>query len=141
MNVTSLLLTTNHQRLTTREAQNKPNQTQSHRFYLSKGRTASGLVVDHINHNGLDNRKENLRICTVAENCRNSRPSKRKNKLSKYKGVSFDKKRKVYRVLIWHNKKQYFLGTFKNETEAAKAYDRKARELFGEFAYLNFPIP
>ncbi len=98
-----------------------------------------GLVVDHINHNTLDNRRKNLRLCTWAQNNQNRRPSKRKNKLSKYKGVSFDKKRKVFRVLIWHNKKQYFLGTFKDEKEAAKAYDRKACELFGEFAYLNFP--
>jgi len=75
----------------------------------------------------------------VAENCRNRRPSKRKNKLSKYKGVSFDKKRKIYRALICRNKRQYFLGNFKNEIDAAKAYDRKARELFGSFAYLNFP--
>ncbi len=97
-----------------------------------------GLVVDHINHNTLDNRRKNLRLCTWAQNNQNRRPSKRKNKLSKYKGVSFDKKRKVYRVLIWHNKKQYFLGTFKDEKEAAKAYDKKAKELFGEFAYLNF---
>jgi len=107
-----------------------------HRVILNAPR---GLVVDHINHNSLDNRKKNLRLCTVAENCRNRRPSKRKNKLSKYKGVSFDKKRKIFRAIICRNKKQYFLGNFKNETDAAKAYDKKARELFGEFAYLNFP--
>ena len=119
-------------------AENKPNQTQSHRFYLPKGGTASGLVVDHINHNTLDNRRKNLRLCTWAQNNQNRRPSKRKNKLSKYKGVSFYKKSKLYRALIWCNKKQYFLGYFKDETDAAKAYDKKARELFGEFAYLNF---
>jgi len=67
------------------------------------------LVVDHINHNGLDNRKKNLRLCTVAQNSMNQRPSRRKNKSSKYKGVSFDKKSRVFRAIIWCNKKQYFL--------------------------------
>ncbi len=98
-----------------------------------------GLVVDHINHNGLDNRKSNMRLCTVAENNRNSRPSTRRNKWSKYKGVSFDKNRNLFIAYIQHNGKKYFLGRFKNETDAAKAYDKKALELFGEFAYLNFP--
>lgn len=107
-----------------------------HRVILNAPR---GLVVDHINHNSLDNRKKNLRLCTVSQNNMNRRPSKRKNKLSKYKGVSFDKKRKIFRAIICRNKKQYFLGNFKNETDAAKAYDKKACELFGSFAYLNFP--
>ena len=106
-----------------------------HRVILN---APKGLVVDHINHNTLDNRRKNLRLCTWAQNNQNRRPSKRKNKLSKYKGVSFYKKSKLYRALIWCNKKQYFLGYFKDETDAAKAYDKKARELFGEFAYLNF---
>jgi hypothetical protein len=97
------------------------------------------LVVDHINHNGLDNRKANLRLCTVAQNNQNTRPHANPNKLSKYKGVSLDKNRNLYIALIHRNKKNYYLGRFKNETDAAKAYDKKAAELFGEFAYLNFP--
>ncbi len=106
-----------------------------HRLLLNAPR---GLVVDHINHNGLDNRKSNLRLCTVAENNQNSRPCTRPNKWSKYKGVTFDKNRKLFMAAIIHNKKRYFLGRFDSETDAAKAYDKKASELFGEFAYLNF---
>jgi hypothetical protein len=96
-----------------------------------------GLVVDHINHNGMDNRKHNLRICTHAENCRNRRFSRRGS--SKYKGVSKEKKRKLFLACIRCKGKYYYLGRFKSEIVAAKAYDKKAKELFGEFAYLNFP--
>jgi len=107
-----------------------------HRVILNAPR---GLVVDHINHNGLDNRRKNLRLCTVAQNNQNSRPHIRLNKLSKYKGVTFDKNRNLFNASIRQNKKGYFLGGFKEERDAAKAYDKKARELFGKFAYLNFP--
>jgi len=107
-----------------------------HRFILN---APKGLFVDHINHNGLDNRRSNLRLCTRTENNRNRRPNVQPNQSSKYKGVSFDKKRNLFRAFIYRNKKQYYLGSFKNETDAAKAYDKKAKELFGEFAYLNFP--
>jgi hypothetical protein len=105
-----------------------------HRFITNAPRH---LVVDHINHNGLDNRKQNLRLCTRAENSRNRRPFNIKG--SRYKGVSWDKGRKVFIACIYCNRKNYYLGRFKSEIAAAKAYDRKARELFGEFAYLNFP--
>ena len=105
-----------------------------HRFILDAPRH---LVVDHINHNGLDNRKRNLRLCTRAENSRNRRPFNIKG--SRYKGVSWDKGRKVFIACIYCNRKNYYLGRFKSEIAAAKAYDRKAVELFGEFAFLNFP--
>ncbi len=98
-----------------------------------------GMVVDHINHNGLDNRRKNLRLCTVSQNNRNRRPITRPNKGSKYKGVTFDKKRNYFKALIQHNKKKYFLGSFKSQIKAAKAYDKAAKKFFGEFAYLNFP--
>ena len=106
-----------------------------HRVILNAPR---GLVVDHINHNGLDNRKRNLRLCTVTQNNQNRRPITNPNKTSKYKGVSFDKNRNRFAAYIKHHKKSYFLGRFDSETDAAKAYDKKASELFGEFAYLNF---
>ncbi len=105
-----------------------------HRLILN---APKGLFVDHINHNGLDNRKKNLRLCTHLENLRNARP--RKGGSSKYKGVCWEKAKKRFRAKIQHNRKGIHLGYFKNEIEAAKAYDRKAVELFGEFAYLNFP--
>jgi len=105
-----------------------------HRFIMNAPRH---LVVDHRNHNGLDNRRENLRLCTRAENSRNRRPFRLNG--SKYKGVSWDKERKLFVASIRCNGKYYHLGRFKSEIKAAKAYDKKARELFGEFAYLNFP--
>jgi len=105
-----------------------------HRFIMNAPR---GLVVDHINHNGLDNRKQNLRLCTRAENSRNRRPFNIKG--SRYKGFSWDKERKVFIACIYCNGKNYYLGRFKSEIAAAKAYDKKAKQLFGEFAYLNFP--
>ena len=98
-----------------------------------------GLVVDHINHNGLDNRRSNLRLCTVRQNNMNRRPSRRKNKWSRFKGVSWDKQRRLFTAYIQQDGKMVRLGRFESEVEAAKAYDKKARELFGEFAYLNFP--
>jgi len=94
------------------------------------------LVVDHIDHNTLNNRRSNLRVCTVVENLFNCRGSR---KTSKYKGVFRHKKMKKWRSAIGHNHKYMEIGYFDNEVEAAKAYDREAAKSFGEFAYLNFP--
>lgn len=95
----------------------------------------AGLEVDHINLNKLDNRKENLRICTKLENNRN-RP-KRKDSQSKYKGAFFQKKNKNFKSRISINGKSLYLGTFKTEEEAAMAYNEAAYIYFGEFANLN----
>ncbi len=95
------------------------------------------LVVDHKDYNGLNNRKSNLRLCTPAQNQYNARPSP--GGTSRHKGVYWEKKSKKYRALIGHKSKRYHLGCFDNEDDAGRAYDRKAIELFGEFAYLNFP--
>jgi len=94
-----------------------------------------GFQVDHINRNGLDNRKVNLRTCTLAQNVRNRKTPKHS---SKYKGVSWFKITKKWRAYIYPNNKFISLGYFMNEIDAAKAYDNKAKELFGEFACLNF---
>ena len=104
-----------------------------------------GKVVDHINGNPLDNRRENLRVCTNQENTMNRR--KHRNNKSGYKGVCYMKKKKYmisehskpWLAQIGHNQKNIFLGMYKAKEEAARAYDRKAVELFGEFAVLNFP--
>jgi hypothetical protein len=96
-----------------------------------------GLVVDHINHNGLDNRKDNLRLCTRAQNALNQRP--RKGTSSRYKGVYWHERDKRFYAQISHKGRRYHLGSYKSEIQAAKAYDKKAKELFGEFAHLNFP--
>lgn len=90
--------------------------------------------VDHVNGNGLDNRKCNLRICTRAENVRNLKVQNR-NKSSQYKGVSFYKGR--WQSKIQHNKRCIWLGYFASENEAAKAYNNAASKYFKEFAKLN----
>ena len=94
-------------------------------------------IVDHINHNTLDNRKINLRICTRAENSYNQlKPTTKKTSI--YKGVFWNKINKNWRSSIKLDVKKIDLGSFKDEVLAAKAYDIKAKELFGEFCYLNF---
>lgn len=93
-----------------------------------------GMVVDHINGNTLDNRKQNLRICTIQQNSWNK---KKQNSLYKYKGVQLRKDRGNWRACITYNNKFISLGSFKTELEAAKAYNTKALELYGEYAKLN----
>jgi hypothetical protein len=95
------------------------------------------LVVDHIDHNGLNNAKNNLRLCSHAQNTRNAMPNR--NTTSKYKGVCWRKKEKQWIASIQLNRKIHHLGCFENEIDAAKAYDKKAGQLHGEFACLNFP--
>lgn len=95
-----------------------------------------GYVIDHINGNGLDNRKANLRPATVAQNAWNS---KKRNPRSGYKGVCFDKDKGLWRAAIVCNRKRIHLGYFKNRTDAAKAYDKAAKKYHGRFASLNFP--
>ncbi len=96
-----------------------------------------GMMVDHIDGNSLNNCRRNLRNCTNQQNMQNIRKSPRVG--SRYKGVYYDKRRRTFSAKICHNGKSYHLGTFATEIEAARAYDRKALELFGEFARLNFP--
>jgi hypothetical protein len=92
-----------------------------------------GLQVDHINGDSLDNRRCNIRLCTSADNVRNRRKLKEKG----YKGVIWIERVKKWRANIGHNGKNMYLGYFKNEVDGARAYDKKAKELYGEFANLN----
>jgi len=96
------------------------------------------LLVDHINHNGLDNRKANLRTATIAQNNVNRASYKTKNSPSKYKGVYWSKRDKKWQVQICHNNKRKHIGQFDNEIQAAKAYDEAAKKYHKEFAVLNF---
>ncbi len=95
----------------------------------------SKLQVDHINHNKLDNRKSNLRLCTNQENQRNT---KAKTGVSEYKGVYFAEKKWRSEIYINGKKDRLFLGCFNLEEDAACAYDMAAIHYFGEFAYTNF---
>lgn len=97
-----------------------------------------GMDVDHISGDGLDNRKDNLRICNRKDNSKNK--CKFIGTSSKYKGVSALMSNAGYIQItakIMCDSKPYYLGTFKTEREAALSYDRKAIELFGEFARTN----
>ena len=91
--------------------------------------------IDHIDNDPLNNNIENLRETTRSQNLMNQKP--RKNKSSKYKGVSWYKRDKIWQAQIKINKKQIHLGRFKLEKDAALAYNKAAIELFGEFACLN----
>ena len=93
--------------------------------------------IDHINNNKLDNTIFNLRYCSIQENSQN-KPKMNRLTTSKFKGVRFIKRNKKWNARITHNNKIINLGTFETEQEAGKAYDKKATELFGNYAKLNF---
>jgi len=90
--------------------------------------------VDHINHNGLDNKLLNLRKCTSKQNQYNQKSIKGS---SKYKGIYWNKGTKRWHAQVWFNYHNYYLGVFVSEVEAAKAYNIAAKQYYGEFAYLN----
>ena len=94
------------------------------------------LQCDHKNHDGLDNRRCNIRLCTHAQNSYNKRPLA--NRTSKYKGVHWDKNAKKWQAQIKHNERVIHIGYFDDQIDAALAYDDYAIDLFQEFAYLNY---
>lgn len=109
----------------------QPQKMYLHRFVIG---APAGMEVDHINHDRLDNRRSNLRLATRQENSRNMRSRGK----SRYKGVksSFHK----WQAEIKISGKTHYLGSFPTEIEAAEAYDQAAREIYGEFAHLNFEV-
>lgn len=102
-----------------------------HQFILNE----FNKEIDHINGNRLDNRKENLRFCDRTLN--NANIGLKRNNTSGYKGVRKNKQINKWFASISAYKKVYYLGSFENKIDAAKAYNEKAKELFGKFARLN----
>ena len=110
-------------------------ETFMHRVIMNV--TDRDVIVDHKNRYPLDNRRQNLRECTFLQNTYNTRPQE--NSTSKYKGVCWNTRAGKWIVSISPKNRKLHIGFFTSEILAAQAYDLKAKELFGEFAYLNFP--
>jgi hypothetical protein len=118
-----------------------------HRIIMN---TPDDMQVDHIDHNGLNNQKSNLRNCDFLQNRQNSSARGKseylgvsiKKKISTYKNINGEIKKYYYPNMfvsqITVNKRRTHLGYFNDKIEAAKAYDKAAKEYFGEFANLNF---
>ena len=102
-----------------------------HRYLLN---AKENDLIDHININSIDNRIDNLRFSDISSNAHNRK--KKENTVSKYIGVR--KNGKNYQAKISKDGITYSLGTFKTEEEAAKIRDKKAIELYGQYAKLNF---
>ena len=106
-----------------------------HRFIMGD---PPEMDVDHKDGNGLNCRRDNLRVCTHARNQQNYSKCSTVTS-SSFKGVTWDKNRRKWMARIKVNRKFSNLGRFENEQDAACAYDEAANQLFGEFARLNFP--
>ena len=95
-----------------------------------------GMVVDHIDANGMNNWPGNLRVCTQLENAHGTRP---RGLTSRFKGVSYVLELGLWEASICNRRKMVHIGYYKTEIEAARAYDAEALKRFGQFAWLNFP--
>lgn len=104
-----------------------------HRLLLN---APSGLEIDHVNGDTLDNRRCNLRLATHSQNLANQKFSSANT--SGFRGVSWDRASGKWLAQTRQHTKTIFIGRFLDPIEAARAYDQKARELFGEFARTNF---
>lgn len=110
----------------------KPSMILMHRIIMNPKKSQK---IDHINGNGLDNRRCNLRICKMSENQWNRIGNIKAT--SKYKGVDWCKREKKWRARISSNYKVVYIGYFNCEIKAAKAYDNLAIKLHGKYARLN----
>lgn len=108
-----------------------------HRFIINPSKKQ---FIDHIDGDGLNCSRTNLRVCSHSENMRNQRIQKKANKVSKFKGVFFNSsgtKKKRWRVSIQKNSKRYSFGYYLTQEDAALRYNEEATKLFGKFVNLN----
>lgn len=115
------------------QASGKKRGVLMHRVIM---KAPDGIEIDHINGNGLDNRKANLRFCNHSQNVRNRHQVSGR---SQFKGVSWYGRDRKWYAHIRFSGKRYHLGVFEDEVDAALVYDRAAVKYHGEFARLNFP--
>lgn len=113
----------------------KQKNLHMHRLIMDVPAGDKNLFVDHKNGDGLDNRRSNLRICTLSQNMMNRVKLSLKKTTSIYKGVGFHKGR--FRAYIHANGGHKSLGYYDDQRDAAKAYNEAAIKYFGEFARLN----
>lgn len=93
--------------------------------------------VDHINRDRLDNRASNLRWCNQSQNTINQSSRQERRLYSRFRGVTFNQQTQKWVAQITHKRKHISIGYFETEAEAGRAYNKKAVELFGEYANLN----
>ena len=110
-------------------------KSKGRQIYMHREIINSNKLIDHIDGDTLNNCRANLRECTIAENIRNQKI--RSTNTSGFKGVSFYKNRNKYAARIMYNYNARFIGLFFTAEGAARAYNQRAKELFGEYALLN----
>lgn len=120
-------------RSTSRKGGQKRKRIYLHRMLID---APAGIQVDHVNGNGLDCQRHNIRLATPSQNQGNQKVSLRP-KYSKYKGVTWYKDIKKWGASIKDKGKQKHLGLFTNEVLAARAYDEAAKRVFGHFSLTN----
>lgn len=123
---------TDYARRKIKTPEDKWKKVSMHRAILN---VAEGVPVDHINGNGLDNRRENLRVCTLTQNMQNA--PLRKDSTSGYKGVHWFERRGKWVAYINFQGKRVHLGYHDKKEDAAGAYNEAAKKYHGEFARLN----